>query len=194
MVQRLKKLYARRIVNVNVNIVLAGLLSLIPVIGVIHLIDWMGVRGHWTVSGITLVSDLFFDVLIYFFLHWWANHGGPSKHKTEELLHADLSYFKSVTLVQFERAALSPLLYVLMIGTQQLLMRRGVGTAWATAAAFLLAIGLTRVLHTIWMLEQERRARARLKTGPAAAAATTPPPAARPFPRLHTEEETRKAV
>lgn len=170
MVRRLQQLYARRIVNVNVNIILAGLLALIPLTGVVHLVTRLGVEHKWTITGITFVADVIFDVLIYFGLHWWANHGGPSRHKTEELLHADLSYFKSVTLVQFERAALSPILYALALGLQRLLMHWQWSPVLATVLGFLVGIGLTRVLHTIWMIEQERRARARMKTSSAAEA------------------------
>ena len=170
--QRLRSLYARRIVNVNVNIVAAGLISISLVTGVVHLArrwwGWVDAGDYWLISAITFAADIVLDVAIYFVLHWWANHGGPSRHRTGELLHADLSYFKSVTLVQFERAALSPLLYAIALVLQQVMMRRGWSEELATAAALLAGVAVTRVLHTMWMLEQEKRARARLKTGPAA--------------------------
>jgi hypothetical protein len=195
LLQRLKSLYARRIVNVNVNIVAAGLISIMLVTGVVHLARrwWLAEGDYWLISGVTFISDIMLDVAIYFVLHWWANHGGPSKHRTEELLHADLSYFKSVTLVQFERAALSPLLYAIALGLQQWMLRARVPEEIATAVSLLAAVGVTRVLHTMWMLEQEKRARARLKTGPAGPGVVGPMPsvnghAGEPgIPRPHAE-------
>jgi hypothetical protein len=168
MVRRLQQLYARRIVNINVNIVLAGLLALIPLTGVVHVMTRLGVTHKWTITGVTFIADISFDVLIYFILHWWANHAGPRRQRTQELLHADLSYFRSVTLVQFERAALSPLLYTMALGLQRLLMHWEWKPEYATIIGFLVGISSTRVLHTIWMIEQERRARARLRTRAAA--------------------------
>src|SRR5688572_32821622 len=84
MVRRLGKLYARRIVNVNVNIVAAGLLALFPTVGLVHLADivgfttWaaglLGVHHEFIINGITLAGDVFCDVSIYYCLHWLANH------------------------------------------------------------------------------------------------------------------------
>ncbi|MCC6660383.1 MAG: hypothetical protein IT437_05810 [Phycisphaerales bacterium] len=182
LLERLKSLYARRIVNVNVNIVAAGLISITLVTGVVHLARrwWLEEGDYWLVSGVTFAADIVLDVAIYFFLHWWANHCGPRRYTTGELLHADLTYFKSVTLVQFERAALSPLLYAIALVLQQVMMRHGVSEELATAVSLLAGVGATRVLHTMWMLEQERRARARLRTGPAAA-----PQAVGPMPSVN---------
>lgn len=167
MVGRISRYYARRIVNVNVNIVAAGLLALIPLTGVVHLITRLGVENKWTITGITFVADVTFDVIIYFILHWWANHTPSREPRPIEFLHQNLGFFRSATLVQFERAALSPLLYGMALGLQRLLMHASWRPETATIVGFLVGIGLTRVLHTIWMLEQERRARRRHASGPA---------------------------
>lgn len=79
--------YARRIVNINVNVltagVLAGLLTLIPV----HLTRYAGFDQKWVIITVGLVSDIIFDVVIYYVLHWLANHwrGLPRLHRRPAL-------------------------------------------------------------------------------------------------------------
>ena len=85
MLRWLGNVYARRVVNVNVNILLAGLLALAPTLGVVHLMQRLLQSGvvdashlHLSdkaiITGTTLVADIVFDVTIYFVLHWIANH------------------------------------------------------------------------------------------------------------------------
>ncbi len=170
MVGRLNRFYSRRIVNINVNIVVAGLASMIPVTVVVYLVNrfWFGGEAHaadsgdkWIITGVTFVADIVFDVLIYYILHWWANHTPRHEPRPIEFLHRNLTFVQSATLVQFERAALSPLLYAFALGTQRLLMQWGYWPEVATVIGFLIGIGITRVLHTMWMLEQQRRSRRR---------------------------------
>jgi hypothetical protein len=186
MLRWLGQCYARRIVNVNVNIVVAGVLALPPTLLAVWVAHRLGVPQGWRISLITFVTDITADVMVYFVLHWLANHW-PALHvlrreEPDEPPKERLSFFKDATLVQVERAALSPLLYLLLLGTQYLLTHRGMHPVPATAIAFGLAIGTTRALHTFWMYKQERKARLvfkrlarkakaeqRLKTGPAPA-------------------------
>ncbi len=184
MLRLLGLLYARRIVNVNVNIVLAGALALPPTLAAVWLAHRLGVQPGWRISLITFVTDICADVMIYLSLHWLANHS-PSLNflRSEEARRTPrphLSFFRDATLIQVERAALSPLLYLLLLGTQYTLSDRGMHPVPATAIAFAVAIGTTRTLHTLWMYRQERRTRMdsarlprktravqRLTTGPA---------------------------
>jgi hypothetical protein len=182
----LARLYARRIINVNVNIVLAGLLALPPVILTVYLVQHFGLAhthtinlgpfSFYTISAITLVSDLIFDFGIYMGLHWLANHHPWRSRfldkaeilldKAEHLLepaHRGLSFIHDAGLVQFERAVLSPLLYGVWIGLQSFLIKRGMGAEAATALGCIAGIAMARTLHTLWMLRQERRARAALR-------------------------------
>ena len=165
MLRWLGKLYARRIVNVNVNIVLAGVLALPPTLLAVWIAHRLGVPAGWRISVVTFVTDITADVAVYFVLHWLANHW-PALHvfrgehaAAEPKPH--LSFFKDATLVQVERAALSPLLYFLLLGTQYYLTHHGMHPVPATAIAFAIAIGTTRALHTMWMYKQERKARLR---------------------------------
>lgn len=211
MFQWVANIYARRIVNVNVNIVLAGVLALPVVLGILKLAEHFGLTAAHKalVPAITFVADIIADVLIYFALHWLANHSpwrkkelhdvakaadhlrlfdpeaakavaranaeldqGEEKAAVEKEAHgasggvvgemvgrsAELVRFiKDAMVVQVERAALSPLLYVLWLGTQYLMLHRGYSTIVATATGFVIAVAVTRTIHTIWMLAKERR-------------------------------------
>lgn len=163
--QFLWRLYQRRIINVNINIALAGFLAMAPTVGIIHLMTTLTRMPHPAdmsqgqklfINGMTFIIDIFFDVAIYYGLHWIANH---SPWRSEKLADASKPQFlKDASIVQFERACLSPLFYIIALGGQNLLMQLNVGAARATAVCFSTAIVVSRVLHTLWMLRQERLA------------------------------------
>jgi len=186
----LAHLYARRIVNVNVNIVLAGLLALPPVVLVVHLLGSFGLKPthmigigpvrFFTVSAVTLGADVVFDFSIYLGLHWLANHHpwrnrllAPADKllgtadKLLEPAHKGLSFIHDAGLVQFERAVLSPLLYAVWIGLQSLLIHRGTSPEWATAIGCFWGIAVARTLHTFWMLYHERKSARARRAAPA---------------------------
>lgn len=168
--------YARRIVNVNVNIVLAGLLALGPTLLVVRLVEHLLATG-WVraerlhlgakaiISGVTFVADLFFDLSIYYALHWLANHSGKQKRQKRLETLADAAvesvpFFKDATKVQFQRLVLSPLLYLLWLGLQFTLMSAlHIRPVLATIIGFVVGITTTRTIHTIWMLKEERALR-----------------------------------
>ncbi len=174
--------YAKRIVNVNINIILAGILALGPVLVCVKIAEYLLSSGlvknqrlhahhHTVISAVTLVSDIMFDVSIYFVLHWLANHAGkriPVKieQRIEGVANAaaeSVPFFKDAAKVQLQRAVLSPLLYILWLGSQFVFMNTMDWTAvWATVVGFCIAIGVVRTIHTFWMLREERRQRAKL--------------------------------
>lgn len=174
--------YAKRIVNVNINIILAGVLALGPVLICVKIAEYLLSSGlvknqrlhahhHTVISAVTFVSDIIFDVGIYFVLHWLANHAGKRiptmvEQRIEGVADAaaeSVPFFKDAAKVQLQRAVLSPLLYILWLGSQFVLMNTMDWTAvWATVAGFCIAIGVVRTIHTFWMLREERRLRAKL--------------------------------
>jgi hypothetical protein len=198
-------LYSRRIINVNVNVVVAGAIALLVTIGVMHMFDRWGFIDHlkgivpdftvdlfgkhfelhgqkFVISGLTFIVDLIADVMVYYGLHWLANHmpRRAGRPKTS-VAYADLSFVRDASLVQFERAILSPMLYVVALGLQNTMLHKGVSLEKATAVGFSLGILLTRLMHTLWMMRQERRAIRRLTdTGPARVPPPANPPAAAP--------------
>ena len=71
----LGRLYSRRIVNVNVNIVAAGLLALGPLTLTVYIATrYFGLANRLGIAVLTFTADLVFDVIIYYGLHWLANH------------------------------------------------------------------------------------------------------------------------
>lgn len=172
MLRRLAILYARRVVNVNVNIVLAGLLALAPTLAVVRLMEYLlatgvvsGARLHLTgkmiITATTFVADIIFDVAIYYALHWLANHWRRKGHdRIEGIAEAaaeSVPFFRDATKVQLQRMVISPLLYVLFLGIQFVLMAAyHVRPVWATVVGFGVAILVARTLHTFWLLREER--------------------------------------
>lgn len=171
MASLITRLYRRRIINVNVNIVAAGIFALIPVAIAVELVHRyaFGNRGDLTafengvISVVTIVTDIVSDVSCFYVLHWMANHW-PKRLPGERLAevvgeNAAPGYFKDATLVQMERMVLSPLLYAIWTVTQITLMRYAVAPVYATVAGFVAATACIRTLHTLWMLRSARKAK-----------------------------------
>lgn len=175
--------YQRRIINVNVNIIVAGILALGVTAGAMHhFVDYglhfklaklIGLpdRANAVISVVTFLIDLIADLAVYYVLHWLANHMPRKAGRILDQLnpaYAHLSFVQDATLVQVERMALSPVFYVVALGGQYVLhvqMHMKVGVA--TVLSFGGAIIITRCMHTIWMLYRERQALHRLKTAAA---------------------------
>lgn len=192
----LGRLYSRRIINVNVNIVLAGLLALGPAAAAAHLTHYIGVHHPVAITTITLVADAIADVLIYYVLHWVANHY-PKRHRGQWGA-VDLGFIRDASLVQFERALLIPIFYGVTAGFSWYFLHHEVFTReWATVVALIIGIAVTRFVHTGWMLRQERRKTRRAEpNSPTAVVPSTPastagdPPApAEPSPTAQAPRE-----
>ncbi len=172
--------YAKRIVNVNINIILAAVLALVPMLGVVRIAEYLLTSGlvknaklqthhKLVITGVTFLADVLFDVAIYFALHWVAHHMprriAGVEHRIEGVADAaaeHVPFFKDAVKVQMQRAVLSPLLYFLFLGIQFVLMSNyDVSASWATVIGLAIAMGVVRTIHTFWMLREERRQRAR---------------------------------
>ncbi len=175
MVAFLGRWYARRIVNVNVNVVLAGFLAGALTVIPVHLTHYVGVNAAWAIAFVAVGSDIVLDVAIYYALHWLANHT-PNRHRAPPPPGvARLGFLRDATLVQFERAMLAPAYYLLFFWTIQIMVQRGIAREWATIVGVAVGLASTRLLHTLWML---RSARLNAQRAAAlAAAAPIPPPA-----------------
>ncbi|MEM9064208.1 MAG: hypothetical protein AAGB51_01825 [Planctomycetota bacterium] len=163
MPKRLFRLYQRkRIININVNIATAGLTAIAIGAGVVWIFKkaFPGLPTYaYTTTG--LIADVIIDVGLYFALHWAANHWRPVKGRTEKekrALEADPPpFWKDATLVQFERAILSPIFYLLSAGGMETLQRAlGWHASLAMIVGFSSALVITRVIHTIWGLRSGR--------------------------------------
>jgi hypothetical protein len=154
--ERLFRLYQRkRIVNVNFNVVAAGLLALaLTLIPVSLTRQFTDNRAY--IVGVTGVADIIFDVLLYYALHWVANHWRPLKPKSiKDKLHHDKKpppFFLDATLIQVERALLSPVYYIVSLGILWVLLGMGVHREWGAVIGFCCGLLITRVLHTAYAL------------------------------------------
>ncbi len=163
------RLYDRRVVNVNVNIVVAGAAALGVTVGVMHqaeewgVIAWLDetiapVSREFIINFLTFWVDVVADVAAYYVLHFVANHMPRRVPRIRGAGYVELSFLRDATLVQFERAVLSPLLYVIALSLQHMLLKGGHSVAYSTAMGFGCGIAAVRVLHTFWMLRNEQRA------------------------------------
>jgi predicted RNA-binding Zn-ribbon protein involved in translation (DUF1610 family) len=161
----LARWYARRIVNVNVNIIAAGLFALPPTMLVVHFSRHWGLDDEhkFGILLLTFVTDIVFDFLIYFILHWIANHGSwrnkfidKAEHLLVEPAHAGMEYLRDAGVVQFQRFVLSPVLYTLWMGIHYTLMKAGMDRVLAMLIGWVVGVAAARTLHTLWMLREER--------------------------------------
>ncbi len=159
MFERLFEYYQRkRIVNINANIIAAGLLAIVIAKWPVTVVgNWIGADEHPFL--VTLAAggiDLVVDVAIYFALHWLANHWKPLR-KGSRPRGSTRSFLKDASLIQFERAMLSPVYYTTAMGLMYTLQEAfGVSHGWAFVIGFATGIMVTRVVHTIWGLKTGR--------------------------------------
>ncbi len=153
MPQRLWRVYRqRRVVNINANIILGGLAAILLTVIPIHFIEKAGIDSPNVLPAIAVVLDIIFDVAIYYALHWVANHWQRETPAPGQ----DRAFFKDATLIQFERAILSPLYYLIAYGLTNLLLRSGLSSESGIVIGFVGAILVTRVIHTVWGLRTGR--------------------------------------
>lgn len=155
MPSRLFELYQRkRIININVNVIVAGLLAILiakyPVLLVTEAIG----REHKLINSlVAALIDAVADGVIYFLLHWVANHWKPNPTKEHG---PSRSFWRDASLVQVERLILTPPFYVVAVGGMYALQHADFTPSWSFVISFSAAIVMTRVIHTIWGLKTGR--------------------------------------
>lgn len=182
--------YRKRIVNVNVNILLAGLLAIGVLYAVMHFIHALGIDKHVAgklstdVKYVNMVAsfliDLVADLAVYYVLHWFANHA-PRKFGRDLINpeYSDLTFLQDATKVQLERMVLSPVLYGIAMGLQYYLSKEHIADPPAAAAiGFFVGVSTARVLHTMWMLYDDRRRAKRMLAAVGTTRPIAPPPPA----------------
>src|ERR1700740_1407199 len=108
--------YARRVINVNVNILLANVLALGMTAAAVHYSRDLGIGDDqkWLIVWFTFGVDLVLDVAIYLGLHWGATHWPRRLWQAPKELMEDTpkpSFFRDAANVQLQRMALSLLFY-----------------------------------------------------------------------------------
>ncbi len=159
MPKRAFKFYQRkRVVNINVNVFLAGLLSIILAKYPIILIsEYIGTEHKFKISVIAYILDTTIDIALYFGLHWIANHWRPLEQSgiadklTTPKDKRSKNFLLDVGRVQAERIALVPIFALISMGGMwSLLHHTNFTTGWAFVTSFIAAMIVTRILHTIW--------------------------------------------
>lgn len=170
---RLLRWYRRRIVNINVNILLASTLAAFATGGLMHALVKLGLpeEKKILVGSITFFVDLVVDLAVYYVLHWMANHMPRGSEKLINPEYANTSFIKDASFVQFQRMLLSPILYIIALYGQNVMLNLGYSVFTSTIVAFGAGVLTTRVLHTLWMLRAEHVARRRARAVPRKAVA-----------------------
>ncbi len=235
MYQWLKRQYAKRVVNINVNITIASLAAIAGTVVVVHFSRYLGVDDSHTtlIVVITLVSDWLIDLFVAVTLHWLANHWPrrwqrshdlidkyeevidaapppslsmikdaaanvltPQMPNLSELPHflqhgpqrlsqpteannsaspqtfsatppapaaprsrpkakPEVSFVRDATTIQLQRLCLSPLFYIIVAVGQWFLLHAGIERELTVILPFFVAIVITRVIHTWWMIHAD---------------------------------------
>lgn len=156
MPRQLVRFYQRsRLLNINLNLVLAGVLAIaLAKFPVMLISGWLGAEYKFLITLIAYGIDTVFDVAVYFGLHWIANHWKPSLvhgtgPKPEVPAHRK-NFLVDAGRVQAERMVLVPVFAAVSIGMMYSLQKyAGVSASWAFVYGFGTAILVTRTLHTI---------------------------------------------
>ena len=172
MTRRLFRLYQRkRVININVNALSAGLIAIaIGKAPIAHIADALGPEHKILISVIAYATDATLDLSIYVGLHWVANHWRPGRRHQpraeargetqpgaaagqahEPLPASRPNFVVDAGRVQAERIALVPIFASVSMGGMWALQHFAhLHASWAFVFAFITAMIVTRVLHTVW--------------------------------------------
>ncbi len=154
MPRRVFKYYQRkRVVNINLNILAAGFISIAIAKYPVFLIgEWIGPEQKFLISVIAYVLDTTIDVCMYYGLHWIANHWNPRGNLPKDnTLPKSRKFMQDATRVQAERLALVPIFMLVSMGGMWALQHfYEISHSWAFVFAFVAAMFVTRIVHTFW--------------------------------------------
>ena len=128
--------YAKRIWNINANIVTAGVLAALLTALVMDSTEQF-FMSMTTIVIVTASVDAVFDIFLFSMLHRWAN---PRQQK----------YMRDIATIQTQRIVLSPFFYLVTTSTQTGLLMLHVGRGASVAISYLGAVILLRTLHTLY--------------------------------------------
>ncbi len=156
MPRRVFRFYQRkRVVNININMLVAGFLAIaLAKMPVKWIGDWIGPEHKLLITAIAYALETVLDVIVYYALHWMANHWNPRgnlpKHDSRP---KSRRFIQDATRLQAERMALVPIYILIGPGGMWALQKYAdVQHSWAFVIAFVAAIITTRIIHTVWGL------------------------------------------
>jgi len=150
----------KRVVNINLNIFVAGLISIaIAKYPVMLISGWVGHEHKLIISILAYIIDTTIDIFVYFGLHWIANQWRPQRptifaEPSESPTDSKAKKFLiDAGRVQAERFALVPIFALIATGGMWSMQHfLDIEPDWAFVFAFIVAMLFTRVVHTIWGL------------------------------------------
>lgn len=151
MPDRLFKLYqGKRVVNINLNVIAAGLLAIaLAKFPVAWTAEWIGRENKFVISLAAYGIDMVFDLIVYFGLHWIANQWKPGDPEPVDKQRVG-RFFADALVIQAERMVLVPVFAAIAIGGLWMLQyKTDIGVGWLFVITYVIAILVTRVLHTI---------------------------------------------
>lgn len=88
MLQWLARQYAKRIVNINVNVTVAAIMAAALTMVVVHFSRYLGIKDDdkILIMAITYTADWVIDVVVALGLHWLANHWPSKWRQSQQLL------------------------------------------------------------------------------------------------------------
>jgi len=162
MPRRAFKFYQRkRVVNINLNIFVAGLIAIaIAKYPVLLISNFVGHEHKLLISVLAYIVDTSIDIFIYFGLHWIANHWHPDQsplqlppeeNTTIGVDSKTKKFLLDASRVQAERFALVPIFALVAMGGMFSIQHlTTIEPDWAFVVSFIFAMLCTRVIHTIW--------------------------------------------
>ncbi len=132
--QPLNRYKANRLWNINVNIVLADIVSTVATAVIIESIQGR-LQSRVMIVAVTAIVDGAISLAVFGTLHIYANRARG---------------MMDLIRVQLHRWALSPLHYLSGAGLQYALLGAGVGTGIGVLISYLSAVAIVRAVHTLY--------------------------------------------
>ncbi len=135
----------KRIVNINVNIIIASLVSIVLSLYPVYLTKMIS-NSAGAIALISFGIDALIDGGIFIILHGFLNkkqiiNGGISS-----------SLKRDIFRIQAERMVLSVFYFVFAVGGHYILIMNGLGRTAAFALSYIFALALSRYIHTLYGL------------------------------------------
>jgi len=138
-----KKYKENRIVNINLNIIIASIFATLLSAYPVYLTN-MFTNSEIVIAGIAFFIDATIDFFIFAILHLRVHKHHMLKFRPSKKIVRDL------LKIQIHRGVLSSLYFIIAFGGHFFLLTRGFERTASFLLTYILAIIVTRNLHTIY--------------------------------------------
>ena len=138
----MKEFYAKRIININLNITIASLLSTIVAVYPIKYVANLSDSMTFIVFS-AFAIDSILDGIIFSILHLISNKNKKLKH-----------YITDINQIQTQRIILSVIYFIFAVGLDYILMIKfDISRTTSFVFAYVFALIVTRTIHTLYGLK-----------------------------------------